>query len=107
MWNTFRRTALAVALLAGTVQLAQAQPHPSPAPASDPNTSTTVLHGTPGEGGAAAEIQGFGSSTSAGYTTSAGGTTVFHGTPAGTPPPWPAPPPPWALPPPPAPGNGR
>jgi hypothetical protein len=106
MGNTFRRTALVLALLGGTSQLSQAQPQPRLAAPTEPNTSATVFHGTPGEVGSAAEFPGYGSSAPPGFTSSAGGTTVFHGAPAGAAPHWPAPPPPWALSPP-AIGSGR
>jgi hypothetical protein len=106
MRNTFRRTALVAALLAGTAHFAQAQSQPNRAAVTDPNTRITVFHGTPGEVGNATEVPGYGSSAPPGYTTGAGGTTtVFHGTPAGAPSPWPPPPPPWVPPPPP--GSGR
>jgi hypothetical protein len=104
MRNTFRRTALVVALLAGTVHFAQARSQPSPTAVADPNASATVFHGTTGEAGGVAEFPGYGSSAPPGYTTSAGATTVFHGTPAGAPASR-LPPPPWV--PPPALGNGR
>jgi hypothetical protein len=104
MWNTFGRTALAVAMLAGTAQLAQAQSHPSPAAVIKSDTRTTVFHGTPGEAGSVAEVPGYGSSAPPGYMTSAGGTTVFHGAAAGAPLPGPFPPP-WE--PPPSLGAGR
>ncbi|HEX3419128.1 MAG TPA: hypothetical protein VHT21_22405 [Stellaceae bacterium] len=104
MWNIFGHTALAVAMLAGTAQLAQAQSHPGPAAVMKGDTGTTVLHGTPGEAGPVGEVPGYGSSAPPGYMTSAGGTTVFHGAAAGAPSPWP-PPPPWE--PPPALGGGR
>jgi hypothetical protein len=84
MWNRFT---FAVALLAAT-----------PLVAPDPDTSTTVFHGTQGTIGSAAEIPAYGSSAKPGYTSSAGGTTVFHGTPSGTPGPWPGSPPPWMPP---------
>jgi hypothetical protein len=103
MWNKLGQTALLVALLTGTAQLAQAQSRLSPAAPTDSDTSTTVFHGTPGEIGS--QVPGYGSSAPPRYPTSAGGTTVFHGTPAGAPSPWP-PPPPW-VPPPPALGSGR
>ena len=104
MWNTFRRTALAVALLAGTAQLARAQSHPSLDAVVKNDTSTTVLHGATGEAGRVAEFPGYGSSAPTDYVTSAGGTTVFHGATVGAPSPWP-PPPPWV--PPPALGGSR
>jgi hypothetical protein len=103
MWNKLGQTALLVALLTGTAQLAQAQSRLSPAAATDSDTSTTVFHGAPGEIGS--QVPGYGSSATPGYTTSAGGTTVFHGALAGAPSPW-QPPPPW-VPPPPALGSGR
>ena len=106
MRNTFRRTALVVALLAGTAQFAQARSQPSPTAVTDPNASATVFHGAASEAGRVAEFPGYGSSAPPGYTTSVGGITVFHGTPAGAAEPWPGPPPSWVAPPP-ASGSGR
>ena len=95
MWNTLRRTASVLVVLAGTAQFAQSQAAPVADTGRD--TGTTVFHGAPEAVGG--EFPGYGSSTPPGYTTSAGGTTVFHGAPAGAPLPRPLPPPPWASPP--------
>jgi hypothetical protein len=107
MWRSFGPAVLTAAFLAGTFQIGQAQPRPGPGVVADPDTTTTVFHGTPGPAGSAAEISGFGSSTTPGYTSSAGGTTVFHGTPAPMARPWLVPPPPPWVPPASALGGGR
>jgi hypothetical protein len=107
MPSSFRPAALAAVLLAGVALVAQAEPHSVTRGITDSDTSTTVLHGTPGAVGNVAGLPAYGSSTAPGYITSAGGTTVFHGTPAPTPGPWLGPPPPPWVPPASALGGGR